>query len=241
VWADGIYCNIRLGEGDRQCLLVVIETTKDGKRELLDVMDGYRESEQSWTELCCATCSTAAWLRHPSWQWVIGASASGRRWGQGLAHHEASSAAGCTRRPTSSTSCPRTCSPAAKAQDASDLDGARRAKMLPPQTSMQSSWKIYRGQKYPKATECLRRRTGRCCFTFYDFPAEHWALPPRTTNPIESTFATVRHRQQAAPRATIRGGPRWPWPFASCVRVRRQKTWRRLNGSELTTRGHHKA
>ena len=188
VWADGVHFNIRLEE-DRQCILVLMGATADGKKELIAMTDGYRESEQSWKELLLGREAPRPGDR---------SQAGHRRRGVGLLEGAAprsiprrrSSAAGCTRRPTCSTSCPRACSPRPRA--CSTRSGwPRRART--PTKAFDLFLETYQA-KYPKACECLAKDRDEL-LAFYDFPAEHW-MHLRTTNPIESTFATVRLRHR---------------------------------------------
>ena len=106
VWADGIYFNVRLEE-DRTCILVLIGATADGRKELLAVHDGYRESKLSWLELLRELKSLGG--NRPLWLLGMAAWDSGRRFGKNSRRPE-SSDAGCIRPPISSTSCPSACS-----------------------------------------------------------------------------------------------------------------------------------
>lgn len=86
------------------------------------------------------------------------------------------------------------------------------------------------GAKYPKACECLEKDKD-VLFTFYDFPAEHW-VHIRTTNPIESTFSTVRHRTRQTKGCGSRTAT-LTMVFKLCLEA--QKAWRRINGHEIIT------
>jgi len=183
-WADGIYCNVRMN--DRQCLLVVIGVTEDGDKELVALEGGFRESELSWTELLLDLkgrgLSIAPHL-------AIGDGALGfwnalskvypdTRWQRCWVHKTANVL----------NKLPKSLQAKAKAKlqqiwMAAEKDEAQR--------HFDDFIKIY-GLKYPRAAECLQKDHEHL-LTFYDFPAEHWRHI-RTTNPIESTFATVRLR-----------------------------------------------
>ena len=184
IWADGIYCNVRMEE--KQCLLVIIGATEDGKKELLALESGFRESELSWTEVLVD-------LKHRGLKLgpklAIGDGALGfwkalskvygqTRWQRCWVHKTANVL----------NQLPKSIQPKAKKKlhqiwMASTKDEAQR--------HFNDFLNIY-GAKYPKATRCLEKDRD-VLLTFYDFPAEHWRHI-RTTNPIESTFATVRLR-----------------------------------------------
>ena len=183
-WADGIYCNVRMD--DRQCLLVIIGATEDGDKELVSLEGGFRESELSWTELLLDLkgrgLSTAPSL-------AVGDGALGfwnalskvypdTRWQRCWVHKTANVL----------NKLPKSLQPKAKTKlkqiwMAAEKDEAKR--------HFDDFIQIY-GIKYPKAAECLQKDYEHL-LTFYDFPAEHWRHI-RTTNPIESTFATLRLR-----------------------------------------------
>ena len=183
-WADGIYCNVRMD--DRQCLLVIIGATEHGDKELVALEGGFRESELSWTELLLDLkgrgLSTAPSL-------AVGDGALGfwkalskvypdTRWQRCWVHKTANVL----------NKLPKSLQAKAKSKlqqiwMAAEKDEAQR--------HFDDFIKVY-GTKYPKAVDCLQKDHEHL-LTFYDFPAEHWRHI-RTTNPIESTFATVRLR-----------------------------------------------
>ena len=192
MWADGVHFNIRLEE-DRQCILVLMGATADGQKELIAIADGYRESEQSWNDL--AVGREAAWPEDRS-------QAGHRRRRLGLLE---GLAAGLSHDPRAALLGPQdgqrpgqaAQAIAARGQGAtpSNLDGRHAAAA---QQAFDLFVETYEA-KYPKAVECLQKDRD-VLLAFYDFPAEHW-IHLRTTNPIESTFATVRLRH-ARPKAT---------------------------------------
>lgn len=222
VWADGIYCNIRLGEGDRQCLLVLIGATKDGEKELLAVMDGYRESAQSWQELLNDLVRRG--LSVPP-KLAVGDGSLGF-WAALAKVWPTTSEQRCWMHKTANIldKLPKNKQPAAKAKLHQIWMAATRKEA---QAAFAGFLEDYQA-KYPKAAECLEKDRDQL-LAFYDFPAEHWAHL-RTTNPIESTFATVRLRH----RRTKGNGSR-----TACLTMifklvqSAAKTWRLLNGSEL--------
>jgi putative transposase len=222
VWADGIYCNIRLGEGDRQCLLVLIGATKDGEKELLAVMDGYRESAQSWQELLNDLVRRG--LSVPP-KLAVGDGSLGF-WAALAKVWPTTREQRCWMHKAGNVldKLPKNKQPAAKAKLHQIWMAATRKEAT---AAFDGFLEDYRA-KYPKAAECLEKDRDQL-LAFYDFPAEHWAHL-RTTNPIESTFATVRLRH----RRTKGNGNR-----TACLTMifklvqSAAKHWRLLNGSEL--------
>jgi transposase-like protein len=185
VWADGVYFNIRL-EGGRQCILVLLGATAEGKKELLAIQDGQRESEQSWKELLLDAQSRGLTLDP---ELAIGDGALGfwkavrQVWPEVREQR-------CWVHKTANVldKLPKSVQPKAKEM----LHGIYQA---PTREVANKAFALFLRTyeaKYPKATECLAKDREEL-LTFYDFPAEHW-LHLRTTNAIESVFATVRLR-----------------------------------------------
>ena len=185
LWADGIYFGVRL-EDARQCILVLIGATADGKKELLGIADGYRESEESWKELlldlrrrgldidpklATGDGSLGFWKALPQ---VFGTTRAQRCW-----KHKTANVLNYL---------PKGLQAKAKAQ----LNQISMAAGRTAADQALDHFLLSYEAKYPKATECLRKDRD-VLLTFYDFPAEHWQHI-RTTNPIESTFSTVRLR-----------------------------------------------
>ena len=188
IWADGVHFNIRLEE-DRQCILVLMGATEDGHKELIAVADGYRESEQSWKALLLDVKARGL-VVDPKLAMGDGALGLLEGIAASVSRRHANSAAGFTRRPTCWTSCPSDCSPRPRRS-------CTRSGWLPTKAEADKAFDLFLATyeaKYPKATECLSKDRD-VLLTFYDFPAEHW-IHLRTTNPIESTFATVRLRHR---------------------------------------------
>lgn len=183
-WVDGIYCNVRMD--DKQCLLVIMGATADGVKELVAIEGGFRESELSWKQLL-SDLKSRGLTTAP--QLAIGDGAlgfwkalskvyDGTRWQRCWVHKTANVL----------NSLPKSLQSKAKSQlhqiwQAADKDEAKRHF---------DAFVNSHEAKYPKATQCLEKDRD-ALLTFYDFPAEHWRHI-RTTNPIESTFATVRLR-----------------------------------------------
>jgi transposase-like protein len=222
VWADGIHCNIRLGEGERQCLLVLLGATKDGRKELLAVYDGVRESEQSWSELLLDLKRRGLSIAP---RLAIGDGALGF-WAALRKVFPTTQEQRCWVHKTANVlnALPKSKQPSAKAA----LHEIWMAETKEQATKSFDAFLESYDAKYPKASECLRKDRD-VLLTFYDFPAEHWRHI-RTTNPIESTFATIRLRH----RRTKGSGS-----AAACLAMMfklaqsAQKKWRLLNGHEL--------
>jgi len=185
IWVDGIHFNIRLEE-HRQCILVVMGATADGKKELLAVADGYRESAQSWKEVLLDLKDRGLDVDP---EVAMGDGALGF-WKALPQVWPATRAQRCWVHKTANVlnKLPKSAQPRAK-------DALHQIWMAPTRDEALRAFdlfvKIYQA-KYPKATACLVKDKEEL-LVFYDFPAEHWKHL-RTTNPIESTFATVRLR-----------------------------------------------
>jgi putative transposase len=221
VWADGVHFNLRL-EGGRQCILVLMGATADGKKELIAIADGYRESEQSWKELLL-DCKARGLEIEPSL--AIGDGALGF-WKAMRQVWDTTREQRCWVHKTANVldKLPRGSQPKAKRMlhDIYQAEGRKEA-----EKAFDLFVATYEA-KYPKAVECLVKDRG-VLLTFYDFPAEHW-VHIRTTNPIESVFATVRLRHAK----TKGSGSR-----TACLTMvyklmeSASKKWRALNGSTL--------
>jgi len=224
VWADGIYFNIRLEDeaNRKQCILVLMGATADGKKELIGMTDGYRESEQSWAELL-KDLQSRGLVISPKLAVADGAlgfwAACRKQWPDTREQR-------CWVHKTANVlnKLPKSVQGKAKAMlheiwQAETKAVAERAFDLFVTTF---------AAKYPKAVECLTKDR-EVLLTFYDFPAEHW-IHLRTTNPIESTFATVRLRH----RRTKGSGSRTAClTMVFKLALAAEKRWRRLNGSAL--------
>jgi transposase-like protein len=185
VWADGIYVQARL-EDDAQCLLVIIGATAEGKKELVGLSDGIRESTQSWKELLLDLKRRGLTIA-PQLAVADGAlgfwKAIDEVWPKTRAQR-------CWVHKTANVLNKLPKSLQAKAKHSlQDIWMAQTRKDA--EAAFDAFIECY-GIKYEKAVECLGKDRD-ALLAFYDFPAEHWKHL-RTTNPIESTFATVRHR-----------------------------------------------
>jgi transposase-like protein len=184
VWADGIHLNIRLEE-TRLCLLVMIGVRVDGRKELIALAEGYRESSGSWEDLL-RDCKRRG-MRAPilavgdgalgfwsALRQVFPATREQRCW-----FHKIGNVLSALPK----SAHPGTKKALAEIWNAEDRDHARRAA---------AEFSLLYKAKFPKATAKITEELDQL-LAFYDLPAQHW-VHLRTTNPIESTFATVRHR-----------------------------------------------
>ncbi len=185
VWADGVYLQARM-EPDKQCILVLIGATPEGKKELIGFQMGYRESAQSWRELLADLKSRG--LTVPP-ELAIGDGALGF-WKALEEEFGATRQQRCWVHKIMNVlnKLPKSVQPKAKADLMEIWNAESRAEA---EKAFNRFLAKYRA-KYDKATDCLAKDR-EALLAFYDFPAEHWKHI-RTSNPIESTFATVRHR-----------------------------------------------
>lgn len=224
VWADGIHVNVRLeSEGNqRQCMLVLIGATPEGKKELIAVVDGYRESEQSWYELLVDLKSRGLTLAP---KLAIGDGALGF-WAAIRKVFGETREQRCWVHKTANilNKMPKSVQTKAKS-DIHDIW------MAATRVEAEKAFDLFLEKfdaKYPRACECLRKDRD-VLLTFYDFPAEHWAHI-RTTNPIESTFATIRLRHR---RTKGSGSRRASLAMMFKLGQSAEKKWRRLRGYEM--------
>jgi transposase-like protein len=220
VWADGIHVNVRL-EQARLCLLVLVGVRADGRKELIALADGEREASESWADLlrdarrrgmgapvlAVGDGALGFWAALGE---VFPATRVQRCWFHKIANVLAA--------------LPKSAHPGAKkalAQiwNAEDRDHAEAA--------VKAFAQAY-GVKFPKAVKKITEDEEEL-LAFYDFPAEHWKHL-RTTNPIESTFATVRHRQKVTkgPGSKAAGTA-----MAFKLIQAAQERWRLVNGPHL--------
>jgi len=186
LWADGVYFTPRL-EHERQCLLVLIGADASGRKELLAIEDGFRESAQSWRELLLRLRDENGLVLDPELATGDGAL------GFWQALHEVwpkTRQQRCWVHKTANVlnKLPKSQQPKAKRSLQEIWMAETKAEA---ETAFDAFIEAYE-LKYEKAAECLAKDRD-ALLAFYDFPAEHWKHL-RTSNPIESTFATVRHR-----------------------------------------------
>ena len=223
IWADGIHVNVRLEdkENQRQCILVLMGATPDGKKELIAVQDGYRESEQSWSELLL-DLKPRGMERAP--ELAIGDGALGF-WAALRKVFPNTREQRCWVHKTANilNDIPKAVQPRVKKAlheiwEADTKEAAHNA--------MQQFKQKY-DAKYPKAWDRLEKDSD-VLLSFYDFPADHWRHI-RTTNPIESAFATIRLRHR---RTKGSGSRRTSLAMMFKLGTHAEKRWRRLNGHQ---------
>ena len=219
VWVDGVHFGVRL-EDASQCILVVIGATAEGKKELLAMLDGYRESAESWQELlldlkqrgltiapkvAVGDGALGFWKALPQ---VFGSTRQQRCW----VHKTANVL----------NKLPKAQQAKAKAALHEIWLAESRAQADQAFDQFLTTYEV----KYAKATECLLKDRD-ALLTFYDFPAEHWTHL-RTTNPIESTFATVRLRTAKTRGCVSRAGI-----LAMVFKLTKsaEQKWRKLKGA----------
>ena len=224
IWVDGIYFNVRLDD-QRSCILVIMGADKDGKKELLAVSDGYRESSQSWREILLqlkARGLTAA----P--RLAIGDGALGF-WNALDEIFPETKKQRCWVHKTANVlnKMPRNIQGKAKSMIHEMYMADTEQNALKAYDLFIDSFQA----KYPRATQCLEKDREKL-FTFYKFPAMHWTHI-RTTNPIESTFATVRLRTKRTRGCGSRVATlSMVWKL--CLEA--EKNWRKLRGYKLIPR-----
>ena len=223
-WADGVYFNVRLEEegNDRQCILVLMGATAEGKKELIAISDGYCESEQSWKEL------------------LLDVKARGLTIEPKLATGDGALGFWAALSKVCPTTREQRCWVHKTANVLNNLPKGLHAKAKPmlheiwmaeTRAKAQKAFDLFVTTfeaKYPKATACLAKDRA-ALLAFYDFPAEHW-VHLRTSNPIESTFSTVRLRTNKTKGCGSRTAC-----LTMVFKLARlaESHWRTLNGSAL--------
>ena len=218
LWADGIYFNVRLDE-ERSCILVVVGANYNGEKKLLALQDGYRESKQSWKEALMS-------LKHRGLtvdpKLVIGDGGLGL-WAALPEVFETSTTQRCWVHKTANVldKMPKSVQGRAKKMihDIYMADTKDNA-----EAAFDHFVSVFE-DKYPKATECLAKDR-EALMSFYRFPAKHWQHI-RSTNVIESVFATVRLRTKKTKGCGSREAT-----LAMTFKLieEAQKTWRKLQG-----------
>ena len=218
VWADGVYLQARM-EPQAECMLVLIGATPEGKKELLGFQVGIRESAQSWRELL-VDLKARGLVIAPELATGDGALGFWKALDEvsPTTRHQR-----CTVHKTANVldKLPKSVQPAAK----SDL---REIWKAPDRATAEAAIETFAhkyGAKYDKAVTCLVKDRD-ALLTFYDFPAEHWDHL-RTSNPIESVFATVRHLTVRTKGALSQDTARL---MVFKLVTAAAKTWRRLKG-----------
>lgn len=220
-WVDGIHTGLRSEPSDGQCLLVILGVTPDGRKERVALTDGHRESKESWREL------------------LLDLKARGLQCGPLLAVGDGAMGFWAALKEVFPATVAQRCWFHKMGNVLNALPASQQAKA---KAGLQAIWMAatradahkafaqfvatYQA-KYPKAVEKLVKDRDSL-LAFYDFPAEHWQHL-RTTNPIESTFATVRHRttrtRNCVSRATFLG-------LAFKLIEEAEKSWRKIRGAD---------
>ncbi len=220
IWVDGVHFRVRLEE-DRLCTLVIIGVRADGTKELIAVEDGYRESTDSWATVLRDLKRRG--LRAPAV--AVGDSALGFWAAVGAVWPETREQRCWVHRLANVLDkLPKRLQPKAKQALHAIMNAATRAEA---EAGIETFATEY-DAKYPKAVASLRRDQA-WLLTFFDFPAEHWRHL-RTTNIIESPFATVRLRQRVTKGA---GSRTKALLMAFKLLAMAEERWRKVNGSEL--------
>jgi putative transposase len=221
LWADGVYFGVRLSD-ERPCVLVVMGALEDGTKELIALHDGERESSQSWlevlTELKHRGLSEAPKL-------AIGDGALGF-WCALAKAYPATRQQRCWVHKTANV--------LNKLPKAQQIDAKAKLHEIWLAATREQAYRAFElfvqsyQAKYPKAVECLLKDKEQL-LAFYDFPAEHWSHL-RTSNPIESTFATVQLRTY---KTKGPGSREAGLAMAFKLADQAQRHWRKLNSSSL--------
>jgi transposase-like protein len=218
VWADGVYLQARM-EDNAECMLVLIGATPEGKKELVGFQVGARESAQSWRELLVEVKRRGLKIAP---EIAVGDGGLGF-WKAidevfpGTRHQR------CWVHKTANV-----LNKVALSVQANMKKDLREVYLAPNRASAEVAIDVFAekyGAKYDKAVECLTKDR-KTMLAFYDFPAEHWDHL-RTTNPIESVFATVRHRTVRT-RGSLSSTTAKLMVFKLIIAA--SKTWRRLQG-----------
>jgi putative transposase len=220
-WVDGIHTGVRATGSDGQCLLVIMGVMPDGSKERVAISEGYRESKEAWRDLLLdlkarglqsgplLATGDGAMGFWAALEEVFPNTAQQRCW-----FHKMGNVL---------TALPKSLHSRAR----SDLQNIWMAETRQEAHDAMTLFIESYGAKYPKATEKLAKDR-EALLAFYDFPAEHWQHL-RTTNPIESTFATVRHRTTRArnclSRSTFLG-------LAYKLMQEAEKSWKRIRGAD---------
>jgi putative transposase len=224
VWADGIFCNVRLPD-ERPCLLVVVGAREDGTKVLLTIADGERESKQSWQTVLLDL--KARGLKVPP-KLAVADGAMGfwpaleQVW------------PGCVKQccwvhktVNVLDKLPKKLQPEAKERLHAIWQGATRGDAV---AAFDRFLQLYQA-KHDQACQCLRKDRDDL-LKFYDFPAQHW-IDLRTTNPIESSFAPVRYRARQTESCGSRNAT---LAMMFKLGIESEKSWRRLNGHSQISR-----
>jgi putative transposase len=217
-WVDGVYLSARM-ESEKTCVLVIIGATEDGKKELVAFNDGFRESTDSWLELLREIKSRGLTI---SPNLAIGDGNLGF-WSAMEKEHPNTEYQRCWVHKTANilAKLPKSLQPHAKSKLKDIYTAPTKNEADKAFDEFLDSYQV----KYPRVVKCLEKDRSKM-LSYYNYPAEHWGHI-RTTNPIESTFATVKHRTRQArgcySRDTILGA------FFKLV-MQAESNWAKLKG-----------
>jgi transposase-like protein len=225
VWADGVYLQARM-EPQAECILVLMRATPEGKKELIGFQAGMRESAQSWKELLVDLKARGLSIAP---QAAVGDGALGF-WKALDEAFPATRHQRCWLHKTLNVldKLPKSLHPNAHRDLREIWQSPDRAAAEAAMTTFADKY----APKYDKAVECLIKDR-ETLLTFFDFPCDHWDHL-RTSNPIESVFATVRHRTVRTKGALSQDTARL---MVFKLTMAASKTWRRLNGQNLLPKG----
>jgi putative transposase len=217
IWADGVYSGLR-GEGDKLCALVIIGVNARGQKQFLAIEDGVRESTQSWREVLLKLKDRG--MNAP--KLAVGDGAMGFWAALGEVYSKTRQQRCWMHKTMNVLNClPKLSQPKAKAalhdiwQAETKVDAEKAYDLF---------IKTYE-PKYPKAALCLQKDHDEL-MAFFDFPAQHWQSI-RTSNPIESAFATIRHRTKRSKGCLSRDGMlHMMFKLGQCA----EQNWRKLRG-----------
>jgi transposase-like protein len=220
-WVDGIYFNVRLDD-ERSCILVIMAADEAGKKELVAVSDGFRESKTAWKELLLDLKDRGLKMGP---KLAVGDGALGF-WAALDEVFPKTRRQRCCVHKTANIldKMPKSIQSKAKSMIHDMYMAETKAAALKAFDHFVESFE----SKYPKAVECLTKDK-KDLFTFYDFPGIHW-IHIRTTNPIESTFATVRNRTK---RTKGSGSRTATLTMVYKLSLEAEKTWKKLKGYKL--------
>jgi transposase-like protein len=220
-WVDGVYFNVRL-EDDRSCILIIMGADKHGNKELVAVADGFRESKLSWREILLDLKQRGLSFAP---KLAIGDGGLGF-WAAIDEVFPETRRQRCWVHKTANIldKMPKSIQPKAKTMIHEMYMAATKEDALKAYDHFVETFE----PKYPKAVECLRKDK-EDLFTFYDFPATHW-IHIRTTNPIESTFATVRLRTLKTKGCGSRIAT---LTMVFKLTMEAARTWKKLKGHKL--------
>lgn len=221
VWADGVYFGVRLGEDKQLACLVLVGVLPDGTKEVIALQDGYRESTESWLSLLRDLKRRGM----PSPKLAIGDGALGF-WAALRQVYSGTKEQRCWVHKIANVldKLPKRVQPRAKDMLHEIMYAPDRQSALEDIERFSQEFEV----KYPKAVECLLKDQDEL-LTFFDFPAEHW-IHLRTTNPIESTFSTVKARTKRTKGA---GSRKAGLAMAFKLLLGAERHWRKINAPHL--------